>query len=175
MCAAEESTLAKPQTNTGNKSEWISLWNSKHDPITGCVDLEAIEAYSFINLERKACAHGIWKCFPPLNRVHMVALLSTAAWRAHDWQRQEAPALCAPLKWFFFRRRYLMEGRGTWHYLKSLCAHGGNYVKLCSSATLPVGMKSQKSSSQPLLCVRSPAISPSMQQCTILVSADPSS
>lgn len=65
MCAAEESTLAKPQTNTGNESEWISLWNSKHDPITGRVDLEAIEAYSFINLEREACARGIWKCFPP--------------------------------------------------------------------------------------------------------------
>lgn len=33
MCPDKESTLAKPQTNMLHKSEWISLWNSKHDPV----------------------------------------------------------------------------------------------------------------------------------------------
>ena len=64
-------------------------------------------------------------------------------------------------------------GRGTQHYLKSLSAHGDNYLKWCSLAILPVNVKSQKFLLQYLLTVRSAAISPGMQRYTILTSADP--
>lgn len=33
----------------------ISLGNSKHEHVTGCIDSGETEVYSFINLERKAC------------------------------------------------------------------------------------------------------------------------
>lgn len=45
-----------------------------------------------------------------LNQVHMVALLSAAAWHAQSWERQEALGLCAQQKWYF-RHWYLMEGQ----------------------------------------------------------------
>lgn len=63
--------------------------------------------------------------------------------------------------------------RGTRHYLKRLSAHGGSYVKWCSSAVPPDEMKSQKFISQSLLSVRPPAISPGMLQSSVLMSADP--
>lgn len=44
-----------------------------------------------------------------LNQVHMVALLSTAAWHAQSWKRREALGPCAQQKWLF-RHWYLMEG-----------------------------------------------------------------
>lgn len=46
--------------------KWISLWNSKHEPVTDSTVSGGTEAYSFINLEREACKHNIWKCFSPL-------------------------------------------------------------------------------------------------------------
>lgn len=103
-CTAEESTLAKPQTNMLQRSEWISLWNSKHDPVTGCMDSGAIEAHSFINLERKACVHNIWKCFPWTRSTWQCYY--PRHWHAPSWERLRG--LCAPQKWFS-RHWYLME------------------------------------------------------------------
>lgn len=60
----------------GTRDDWISLWNSKHGPISGRAGSDATGADSFINLERKGMRTVHMEVFPsPLNRVHMVALL----------------------------------------------------------------------------------------------------
>lgn len=108
MRAAKESTLAKPQTNTLRNSEWISLWNSKHDPVTGCMD-SGSDWSLFIHKSWKESMRARHMEVFFLNQAHMVALFSTAAWHAQSWERQEALVLCAQQK-LFFRHWYLMEG-----------------------------------------------------------------
>lgn len=144
------------------RDEWISLWNSKHEPISGRTDLEATGAYSFINLERKSMHAVHMEVFPPPPTPEPGPHGSVIIQRPPDKLRTGCGS-----RGSFFRRRYLIEGGGTRHYLKSPGAHGGNYVKSVLFGYTPtVEMKSQKSSWQPplsplpSLCLCSPAIRP---------------
>ena len=102
--------------HTAKKSKWISLWNSKHEPVTGRVDEGVIEADSFITLERDEMHRQHVEVFS-LNQVHMVALLSTAAWHARSREREReggSGSLCSTER-TFFKTLVSDGGRGTQH------------------------------------------------------------
>lgn len=105
-----------------------------------------------------------------LNQVHMVALLSAAAWHAQSWERQGSLVVCAQQKWIFLRRQYLMEGeehctisRASPH-MEAITSNGAPRLSPQSE------WNQKKILSQSLLSVRSPAICPGMQR---FMSADP--
>lgn len=108
-----------------------------------------------------------------LNQVHMVALLSTAAWHAQR-ERQEALGLCA-LQKLCFRHWYLMEGE---ELSPAAIAKAPPHMEaITSNGVLRQFPQSKKKSlkflSQSLFSVRSPAISAGTQQYTVLMSAKP--
>lgn len=141
---------------TAARDEWISLWNSKHNPITGRTHLEATGVYSFKNLERGSNARRAYGSVsvPSEPGPHGSVIIR----RLPD----KLGTGCSSRGTLFFRRRYLIEWGGTRHYLKSPGAHGGNYVQTVLFGYTPTAqMKSQKSSWQLLLSPRfAPALSP---------------
>lgn len=117
---------------------------------------------SFIHKSWKGSMHTQHMEVFFLNQVHMVALLSTAAWHA---QRRESRRLRVSVL-----NRNDFSDSGIWWRQSSPApqlspepsAHGGNYINWSAPAIPPVEKKSQKFFSQFLLSVRSPAISPSV-------------
>lgn len=127
MCGGLPRVLWRNRKQTpATRDEWISLWNSKHDPISGRTDLEATGAHSFINLEREKHARRAYGSVspPPTPLLNPGPHGSVIIQRAPD----KLGTGCGS-RGSFFRRRYLIEGGGTRRYLKSPGAHGGNYVQ----------------------------------------------
>lgn len=143
--AASHELWRNGKQTTATRGERLSWWNSKHHPISGRTHLEAAGMDSFINLERRSNARRAYGSVsvPSEPSPHGSAIIR----RLPD----KLGTGCSS-RGSFFRRRYLIEGGGTRHYLKSPGAHGGNYVPtLLFGSTPTVQMKSQKTSWQPLL------------------------
>lgn len=104
-----------------------------------------------------------------LNQVHMVALLSTAAWHALCRESRRLRLSVLNRKdfsdsgiWWRQRSPAPQPSHSPLTAISQPSAHGGNYSNWCAPAIPPVEKKSQKFFFQSLHSVRSPAISPSV-------------